>query len=152
MLALPIILLSLFLIFFFSIVVWKGFTKKRVLIAFLLATGCSLVFAGISHIFVPDIVANNIGWDVCPEFQYEIGIANILIGTLLILSFYFDNQWILAAIVASTIWGWGNALGHIISYNKHKNKKSGNIGWALYFDIFLPLISIILYLITYVYN
>ena len=152
MLALPIILLSLFLIFFFSIVVWKGFTKKRVLIAFLLATGCSLVFAGISHIFVPDIVANNIGWDVCPEFQYEIGIANILIGTLLILSFYFDNQWILAAIVASTIWGWGNALGHIISYIKNKNKKSGNIGWALYFDIFLPLISIILYLITYVYN
>ena len=122
MLALPIILLSLFLIFFFSIVVWKGFTKKRVLIAFLLATGCSLVFAGISHIFVPDIVANNIGWDVCPEFQYEIGIANILIGTLLILSFYFDNQWILAAIVASTIWGWGNALGHIISYKKIKIK------------------------------
>ena len=75
----------------------------------------------------------------------EIGIANILIGILLIFSFYFDNQWILAGIVASTIWGWGNALGHIISYKKTKNKKSGNVGWALYLDIFLPLISIILY-------
>ena len=73
-----IIKLYFLILFAFSIVVWKGFTKKRVLIAFLIASGCSLLFAGISHIFVPDIVANNIGWNVCPEFQYEIGIANIL--------------------------------------------------------------------------
>jgi hypothetical protein len=149
---LPLVLLIIFLVIAFSIVAWMGFTKKRALIAFLIASGCSLLFAGISHIFVPGIVADNIGWNVCPEFQYEIGIANILIGILLIFSFYFDNQWILAGIVASTIWGWGNALGHIISYKKTKNKKSGNVGWALYLDIFLPLISIILYLITYVYN
>ena len=149
---LPLLLLIIFLVIAFSIVAWMGFTKKRALIAFLIASGCSLLFAGISHIFVPGIVADNIGWNVCPEFQYEIGIPNILIGILLIFSFYFDNQWILAAIVASTIWGWGNALGHIISYKNTKNKKSGNIGWALYLDIFLPIISIILYLITYVYN
>ena len=119
---LPLLLLIIFLVIAFSIVAWMGFTKKRALIAFLIASGCSLLFGGISHIFVPGIVANSIGWDVCPEFQYEIGIANILIGILLIFSFYFDNQWILAAIVASTIWGWGNALGHIISYKKTKNK------------------------------
>jgi hypothetical protein len=152
MLDLPVILFIIFLILTFSIVAWKGFSKKRVLLAFLITSGLSLLFAGISHIFMPDIVAKNIGWKSCPEFQYEIGIANILISILLLCSFYFDNQWILAAILASTIWGWGNAIGHIISYKKTKNTKSGNIGWVLYFDIFLPIISIILYLITYIYN
>jgi hypothetical protein len=143
----PVILFSIFLIIAFSIVAWKGFTKQRVLLAFLIASGASMIFGGISHIFVPTIVAQNIGWPVCPQFQFEIGIANILVGILLILTYKFDHDWILAAIVASTIWGWGNALGHVISYKKDKNKSSGNIGWALYFDILLPIISIILYLI-----
>jgi len=147
MIPLPVILFSIFLIIAFSIVAWKGFTKQRVLLAFLIASGASMIFGGISHIFVPNIVAKNIGWPVCPQFQFEIGIANILVGILLILTYKFDNDWILAAIVASTIWGWGNALGHVISYKKDKNKSSGNIGWALYFDILLPIISIILYLI-----
>lgn len=147
MIPVPVILFSIFLIIAFSIVAWKGFTKRRVLLAFLIASGASMICSGLSHIFVPDIVAKHIGWPTSPEFQYEIGIANILVGILLIFTFYFSNDWILAALVASTIWGWGNALGHIISYRKHKNKSSGNIGWALYFDILLPIISIILYII-----
>ena len=147
MISLPVILFSIFLIIAFSIVAWKGFTKQRVLLAFLIASGFSMIFGGVSHIFVHDIVAQHIGWNACKEFQFEVGIANILVGILLILTYKFDNDWILAAIIASTIWGWGNALGHIISYKKSKNKSSGNIGWALYFDIFLPIISIILYLI-----
>ena len=146
MIPLPLILLIIFLIIAFSIVAWKGFTKHRVLLAFLIASGASMILGGISHIFVPNIVAQNIGWVTCPEFQFEVGIANILIGILLIFSYKFDSDWILAAIVASTMWGWGNALGHIISYKKSKNKSSGNIGWALYFDILLPIISICLYL------
>jgi hypothetical protein len=147
MIPLPLILFSIFLIIAFSIVAWKGFTKYRVLIAFLIASGASMIFGGLSHIFVPNIVSQNIGWVSCPEFQYEVGIANILIGILLVLSYNFDNDWILAALVASTIWGWGNALGHIISYKKTKNKSPGNMGWALYIGIFPPIISIILYMI-----
>ena len=147
MIPLPVLLFSIFLIISFSIVAWKGFTKQRVLLAYLIASGFSIIFGGLSHIFVPNIVAQNIGWNTCPEFQFEIGIANILVGILLIFSYKFDKDWILAALVASTIWGWGNALGHIVSYKKTKNKSSGNIGWALYFDIFIPIISIILYFI-----
>ena len=149
MIPLPIILACVFLIIAFSIVAWKGFTKKRVLFAFLIATGCSLVFGGISHIFIPGLVAKNIGWNTCKEFQYEVGIANILVGILLICSFKFDNNWALAAILASTIWGWGNGIGHIISYTKTKNKNAGNMGWILYCDFLIPLISIILYITTY---
>jgi hypothetical protein len=146
MIPLPIILYIFFLIIAFSIVSWKGFTKHRVLIAFLIASGLSMICGGLSHIFVPNIVAKNIGWDTCPNFQFEIGIANILIGILLICSFNFNNDWILAALVASTIWGWGNALGHIISYKTNNNKNEGNIGWAFYLDIFIPIISIGLYI------
>ena len=145
MLQLPVILFSILLILAFSFVAWQGFTKHRILLAFLISSGMSMLFGGMSHIFVPDIVAKNIGWKTCPEFQYEIGISNIIIGILLIMTFYFSNDWILAAVISSTIWGWGNAIGHIISYTKTNNKSPGNTGWVLYFNIFIPLISIILY-------
>ena len=148
MIPVPLISFIILLIIAFSIVAWKGFTKYRVLIAFLMASGVNMMLGGLSHIFVPNIVSQNIGWASCPEFQYEVGIANILVGILLILTYNFDNDWILAAIVASTIWGWGNAIGHIISYKKTKNKSPGNIGWALYIGILLPIINIILYMIN----
>jgi hypothetical protein len=149
MIPLPIILYIIFLIIAFSIAKWKGFTKYRALLAFLIASGCSMIFGGLSHIFVPSIVAKQIGWPVAPEFQSEIGIANILIGILLIFTYKFNKDWILAALVASTIWGWGNALVHILSYMKKHNKSAGNIGWPLYFDIFIPVISIILYKLVF---
>jgi len=148
MIPLPLISFIILLIIAFSIVAWKGFTKYRVLIAFLMASGVNMMLGGLSHIFVPNIVSQNIGWASCPEFQYEVGIANILVGILLLLSYNFDNDWILAAIVASTIWGWGNAIGHIISYKKTKNKSPGNTGWALYIGVLLPIINIILYMIN----
>ena len=143
----PVLFLIIFLITAFGITAFfYKLTKLNILLSFLAATGSSLLLAGAGHIFSPKIVAQNIGWQMNKYFQFEIGMANILVGVLCISTVFFKHAWLLPAITASTIWGWGNALGHILAYVQEGNKKPGNIGWALYLDIFLPLIAILLYL------
>ena len=104
-----------------------------------------MIFGGIGHIFFPEMVAKQIGWKVSPQFQFEIGIANITFGILSLLTYFYRIEFILSTIVATTIWGWGNSIGHILSYLKDKNVSQGNTGWALYLDLLLPLISIFIY-------
>lgn len=147
MINLPIMVLIISLLLTFSIAYFQGngMTRERALIAYLVATGISQIFGGFGHIFVPLIVAKQIGWKVAPQFQYEIGIANIAFGILSLLTFFYRKEFILSTIIATTIWGWGNSIGHIQSYLKDGNISPGNMGWALYLDIFLPLISIFLY-------
>jgi len=124
-----------------------GLTKEHILIAFLVSNGISLILGGLSHILVPNIVASGIGWKTCPPFQYEVGIANIILGILCLGTIHFRDSWILSTIVATSLWGFGNAIGHIMSLVNDGNRSPGNTGWALYLDIFLPITSIILYCI-----
>jgi hypothetical protein len=149
MLPLPLLLYFFFLIIAFLTVFKQGLTNYRILIAFLIASGFSIFLGGLSHILAPQIIAKQIGWTTSPPFQFEVGIANILIGVLLIFSYKFKKDWIFAALVANTIWGWGNALGHLLDYKNHNNTSSGNIGWPLYLDILVPIISIFLYRRTF---
>ena len=144
--SLPVIVIVCCIILTFSITSYYGLTRERVLIAYLVATGLSLIFAGLGHIFTPTIVAEQIGWYTSPEFQYEIGIANIAFGLLAVGTYFFRNQWVLASILCSTMWGWGTAIGHIRSYLINFDTMPGNIGWALYSGISFPLIAIFLYL------
>jgi hypothetical protein len=162
-----LLLFAIFQSIAFITTLFFGLTKLNILVSFLVASGFSLLLAGLTHIFQPQIAAKNIGWITNKHFQYEVGIANILVGLLCIGTLFFKqaqgkqaqgkqaqgkqaqggNQlWILSAVVASTIWGWGNAIGHILSYLQEGNTNPGNIGWALYLDIFVPLTSILLYL------
>ena len=142
---LPIIILVTSFLICIGIAYRHGLTKERILIAFLVSNGISLIFGGLSHIFVPKIVADNIGWQTSKNFQYEIGIANIILGILCVSTIYYRGNWILSAILATSLWGWGNAIGHLLSWKNEGNTKEGNIGWVFYLDIFLPIISIILY-------
>jgi len=147
MVSLPIIILIISLIITFTVAYFQGngMTRERALIAYLVATGISLIFGGLGHIFAPLKVSKQIGWKVAPQFQFEIGIANLTIGILSMLTFFYRREFILSTIIATTIWGWGNSIVHIRSYLKEGNVSPGNTGWALYLDLLLPLISIFLY-------
>lgn len=147
MVSLPIIILIISLIITFTVAYFQGngMTRERVLIAYLVATGISLIFGGLGHIFAPLKVSKQIGWKVAPQFQFEIGIANLTIGILSMLTFFYRREFILSTIIATTIWGWGNSIVHIRSYLKEGNISPGNTGWALYLDLLMPLISIFLY-------
>ena len=147
MVSLPIIILIISLIITFTVAYFQGngMTRERALIAYLVATGISLIFGGLGHIFAPLKVSKQIGWKVAPQFQFEIGIANLTIGILSMLTFFYRREFILSTIIATTIWGWGNSIVHIRSYLKEGNISPGNTGWALYLDLLMPLISIFLY-------
>jgi len=151
MISLPIIILIISLLLTFTVAYFQGngMTRERALIAYLVATGISLIFGGIGHIFAPLKVSKQIGWKVAPQFQFEIGIANIAFGILSLLTFFYRKEFILSTIIATTIWGWGNSIGHIQSYLKEGNSSPGNTGWALYLDSLMPLISIFLYINVY---
>jgi hypothetical protein len=147
MVSLPIIILGISLLFTFTVAYFQGngMTRERALIAYFVATGFSLIFGGIGHIFAPLTVAKQIGWKVAPQFQFEIGIADIIFGILSMLTFFYRKEFILSTIIATTIWGWGNSIGHIHSYLKEGNDSPGNAGWILYLGLLSPLISIFLY-------
>ena len=151
MISLPIIILIISLLLTFTVAYFQGngMKRERALIAYLVATGISLIFGGIGHIFAPLKVSKQIGWKVAPQFQFEIGIANIAFGILSLLTFFYRKEFILSTIIATTIWGWGNSIGHIQSYLKEGNSSPGNTGWALYLDSLMPLISIFLYINVY---
>jgi len=53
----------------------------------LLPVGIGGVWAGFFHVTFPEIAARSIGWQVSP-FQFEIGVADMAIGTAAIISFW----------------------------------------------------------------
>jgi hypothetical protein len=69
----------------------------------LLPLGITALYAALLHIFFPSIASQNIGWMTSP-FQTEVGVANLAIGMLGILSFQASYGFRLATVVAATIW------------------------------------------------
>ncbi len=109
----------------------KRQTVELILVALLVANGVMLIFGGFTHIINPSFVAKDIGWPTSTRFQFEVGIANIAIGVVLVGCLRKRQDWMLAAIVASSIWIFGDGIGHIISHQDTGNSDPGNWGIAL---------------------
>jgi len=123
----------------------KRHTVELILVAFLVANGIMLIFGGMVHIINPSFVAEDIGWPTSVRFQFEVGIANLAVGVLLVGCLRKRQEWLLAAIVASSIWGFGDGIGHIISHDQTGNTDPGNWGFALNLDYATNVIAIALY-------
>ena len=97
----------------------------------LLAVGVTGIYTFVMHVFFPATSAENIGWAVSP-FQYEVGMADLTVGVLGVLAFWGDFGFRLAAVVATTIWLWGDAVGHvrqmIVAHNFARER------WAVVLD------------------
>ncbi len=77
-------------------------------------------------------------------FQTEVAVANLAIGTLGILCFWFrDNFW-MATVIAASVWFLGDAVGHVQQIIVADNYSPNNAGAALYNDIVVPLILLAL--------
>jgi hypothetical protein len=143
----PVLTLIVAFIITFSVATIKGLTRKNILIAFMAASGLSFIMGGMGHIFSPNIVAEGIGWPASPRFQFEVGIANLMVAILCLGTIYFNDDWILASIVAMIIWGFGNTIGHMISLYNDNNRQPGNVGWVTYVGVVMPIIAVILYIL-----
>ncbi len=109
----------------------------------LINVGLEGFFAFYAHAFMPDQISKTIGWAPSP-FEYEVAIANLAIAALGIMCWWFEGLFWFAAIVATSVWLWGDAVGHIQQIVVAHNYAPNNAGAALYSDLVVPAILIAL--------
>src|ERR1700684_2138317 len=64
-----------------------------------------------AHVFRPMETSASIGWSQSP-YEYEVGMADLTVGVLGILSFWFRGDFWLATAVANAVWLLGDSVGH----------------------------------------
>ena len=112
--------------------------------------GVGSLMSGFSHIFMGESIAQQIGWQTSP-FEYEVGIANLVIGVLAILCIWFRKEMLLATVVASCIWVFGDSIGHIremIEYHNYAPMNSGVFIWVANLVCLFILIIYIAYRVS----
>jgi hypothetical protein len=78
-------------------------------------------------------------------YQFEVGLTNLLLGALGLMSGWFDRDFWLATIVAFTIYMLGAVAGHVRSMIQERNFAPGNAGYIFWYDVLVPLMLIALY-------
>ncbi len=96
----------------------------------LLGIGVSYVWGGFFHIFFPDMAAASIGWANSP-FQYEIGVADMAIGVVAIVSFWRSLEFKTPVVIYVTLFSLGVALGHAFQAVEHGDYAANNFGLLL---------------------
>ncbi|MCJ7700679.1 MAG: hypothetical protein MUO62_03775 [Anaerolineales bacterium] len=98
------------------------------------------------HFIYADEVATGIGWPLNSGFQMELAFAAIGIGLIGGLGFWYKSYW-LPFIIAKSTFMWGAALTHIIHMIQNNNFSPSNTGIVVYWDILLPVILIVVYML-----
>jgi hypothetical protein len=113
----------------------------------LLPIGVTGLWAAIFHLFFPQTAAADIGWQMS-LFQFEVGLADLAIGATACVSFWRSLDFKAAAVMASSIFLLGDAVGHVKQMIVAGNFAPGNAGVPFYSDIAFPLLVIILLIIV----
>ncbi len=102
--------------------------------------GVTMIYSFVIHVFYPDLAPTTIGWKPSP-FQFEVGMADLAIGTIAILSFNASFGFRLATVIVSMIFLFGCAYQHVYLMVLENNYLSGNAGsWLWFDDLILPLL------------
>jgi hypothetical protein len=124
-------------------------TVNRVFEVFLvwflfIMVGIGSIWAFIGHVFLSDLIAATIGWPAGNPFQLEVGVANLSYGILGLLCLKFRDNFLLATVIAVSVFYLGAAYIHITNIMQTGNLAPGNAGYALIIDILVPIILICL--------
>ncbi len=148
------VLRNLPVLLFVAALVFAGLSRSGAPIAdrllnwiLLLPIGVSGLWAALFHLFFPQIAAADIGWETSP-FQFEVGMADLAMGMTACLSFWRSLDFKAAAVLASSIFLLGDAVGHVKQMIVAGNFASGNAGVPFYSDIIFPVLAIILLIIV----
>jgi hypothetical protein len=109
-----------------------------------LAGGLWLLFSASGHLFVPDQVAESIGWPAGSPFQREVGFSDLAWGVLGVACVRVRGTFREAFAVGILIFLWGAAGGHIYELVTEDNHARNNAGILLYVDILAPAINVLL--------
>jgi hypothetical protein len=108
----------------------------------LFALGCTCIYAFAMHAYFPHFAAAEIGWTSTP-FEFEVAMADLAIGIIAILSFSSSFGFRAATVIATMIFLWGDAVGHINQMIINSDFMTGNAGSWFWMDVFLPFILVI---------
>ncbi|MGW7477021.1 DUF6790 family protein [Nonomuraea muscovyensis] len=122
-------------------------TRRRVvelaLLWFVAGGGVLSIIGGLSHIgpYAPE-VADSIGFAHSP-FQWEVGWADIAVGLIGFLSIWNRGSFMTAAVIATAVLYWGDAIGHVMQWVAHGNTAPNNV-WTIPTDVLQPLVAVVL--------
>lgn len=127
----------------------KGCREKTEIVECFLSTfilfniGFSFLYSFFMHVFFGETVATYIGWSQSP-FQAEVGFANLGMSVAGFLAYKSNYGMRLIAIISPAMFLWGAAAGHIYHMIMSHNFAPGNAGFIFWWDIFMPLILLVL--------
>ena len=110
--------------------------------------GVNALIIGSGHLVFPDPIADSIGWPKGSPFQWEVGLAGLLIGVLGVMAPVFDRGFQLAAVIAFSVFYLGAAVGHVREMVRQHNTSPGNAGFIFWFDVVAPVAVIALFVVT----
>lgn len=115
---------------------------------------CSVGFGGLwgftGHFFLPDKVAQGIGWPTGSPFQQEIAFTNLGIGILGILCIWLRGNFWTATVIMNATFLMGAGYVHIKDIIEKSNMSPLNSGMILYSDFLIPIITIILLIMKHI--
>jgi hypothetical protein len=107
------------------------------------AIGCAQVVNFVMHSVFGDYAAKTIGWAQSP-FQMELAISSLGVGVMAFL-LYSDRSAFrgkVALVIATVIFGWGAALGHIYQMVVNHDYAVNNTGLLLFSDIAINAVGL----------
>ena len=91
-----------------------------------ISVGANGLGGAFGHLFLSNLVAEGVGWPTGSPFQLEMGYANLLVGVLGLMAVGRRDGFRTAAIIATTILGFGATLVHLQDIAVHGNLAPGN--------------------------
>jgi hypothetical protein len=101
--------------------------------------GLASLYAGAGHLFLPDKVAESIGWPAGSPFQQEVGMWDAAMGICGLLCLRFREDFWTAVIIGPGLFFLAAGLGHLRDLLINGNTAAGNAGLVMYLDILYPL-------------
>lgn len=109
----------------------------------LLSIGVASLWAGLYHTLSPQTAAAFIGWQSSP-FQFEMGMADIALGVVAIVSFWRSLEFKLAVVLWVVIEFAGLVYGHFHQLATTGDHQAGNagilLGLTIIHVVLLPLL------------
>ena len=93
---------------------------------FMLGVGAGGLSGFFGHVFIPDAVAESIGWLTGSPFQQEMGFANLALGVLGFIAAARRDGFREATVIAITVVGVGATLVHVMDIVEEGNLAPGN--------------------------
>jgi hypothetical protein len=125
-----------------------GFADASLVNALTWLVGVNAWITGCGHMFFPNPIADAIGWPKGNPFQWEVGLAGLLIGVLGVMAAGQDRGFQLATVIAFSVFYLGAAVGHVREMVRERNFSPGNAGFIFWYDILAPAAVIWLFAIT----